>query len=166
MRESTKNASGVEGRVVEFGNGAHITLPKEWVDEMVRVERLGPWVPEAFSSLSAGQEARFEFMFGNEEMAVDGVVSDDGVEVIEVNETTMISRVLFEVETNGENIGTTYRVVTRRSVGDDGWVNEYVVSKDMTKDEMDEYNEVFSMDGDGMWKELGELTAISPRQSV
>jgi len=46
----------LERTVKEFGNGAHVTLPSEWVGGSVEVQLIAPERPEVFSGIETGSE--------------------------------------------------------------------------------------------------------------
>lgn len=146
-----------EAVVQEFGNGAHVTIPKDWLNDIVVIERVSSLCPDLFSDAQEGAKVIIEIDDGE---TVTGEVSDFDVEVQD-KQNSMWSQIIVST---GEEPSDAYRVTTRRDAGDDGWENEYTVEKKI--EDMNETSEIIALNGDGMWVEEGTVESLAVKQSA
>jgi len=157
--------------VKEFGNGAHITVPKEWIGQIAQVELVGPYCPPLFDNVATGRNVMMDIQVNDDELACENGLSDTSVtvtgEVIEFNNdfsndnSEMKSEILIDAENQF------YRVTVRRDAGDDGWQDsEYEVERDMDTDEFTDSDRIISLEQSGMWKPVGVVEGFGVKQSV
>lgn len=144
----------------EFGNGAHVTVPKEWEGDIIDVERVCPFVPHQFSDVEEGGEVVVDLASGE---TISGEVMK------------------FDVSTNQDNKGVSlnmkidtghdfYRIEGERSVGEESWGSEFDVSKAVSGDEAYGADGIVSLEvdeGQGeMWHPEGTLKSIAVKQTI
>lgn len=146
----------LEKVAAEFGNGAHVTVPKDWQGQIVYIEKVCPFIPRAFSDVREEKE-----------VVVD---VDTGA--------TFIGEVIeFDVSIDGDNKGMSlnmkldtgkdfYRVEGERSVGEDSWDSEFTVSKAVSGDEAKGSDEIVTLTSGGMWRPEGKLESIAVKQTM
>lgn len=157
--------------VKEFGNGAHITVPKEQIGQIAQVEFIGPYCPPLFSQVEEGAEVVMDIEVNDDEKACESGLSDDVVavsgEVMEFEQNVKSDgsgmRTLVLLDTGHQF----YRVEIERDAGDDGWADsEYRVERDINGDEMQETDRIISMEGGSMWKPVGTVDGFGVKQKV
>lgn len=148
-----------EAVVQEFGNGAHITVPKDWLNDIIVVENVCSLCPDLFTDAKEGAEVIIEV--SNEDV-VSGVVENFDVQVQDKKDS-MWSQI---VVSTGEGDSEYYRVTTRREAGDDGWENEYTVERKLDDVEMEETDEIIALGEDGMWVEDGVVESLAVKQTA
>jgi hypothetical protein len=166
-----ENQKKYEVAVKEFGNGAHITVPKEWIGQIAQVELVGPYCPPLFNQVTEECEIFMDVGINDDEKEMESGFDEDVLsvtgEVIEFEQTVnndnsgMSAQVLIDAKTQF------YRVRIQREAGDDGWdESEYIVEKDISGDEMQETDEIISMVGGSMWKPIGNVNGFGVKQRV
>lgn len=155
----------------EFGNGAHITVPKDWIGQIAQVELVGPYCPPLFAQVSEGADAVLDITINEDEKQCESGLSNDV-------ETVSGEIIEFEQNISSDNSGMRvylildasnrfYRVEIQREAGDNGWEeSEYTVERDISGDEMQETDEIISMEGGSMWKPIGTVNGFGVKQTV
>lgn len=160
-----------EALVKEFGNGAHVTVPKEWMGQIAQVEFVGPYCPPLFSTVSEGAGVILDIDTNEDELACDSGLDDEittvSGEVLEFNQKVrndnsgMIAQVLIDANNRF------YRIEIDRDAGADGWEDsQYTVERDISGDEIQETDKVISMEGGSMWKPVGAVESFGVKQKV
>lgn len=160
MSETAKTADESEGtkdrfeaEATKFGNGAHVTVPKEWMGSIVRVERVGSWYPPLFEDVAEGAKVFVETKDGEE---FSGEVFEFDMTV---KPKKMYSRILVDT---GHDL---YRIETSRNVGEDGWSGTYTLERGVGGDEIQESDEVLELDssveGGAIWEPEGEVDGLA-----
>lgn len=147
---------GIETEAVEFGNGAHVTVPKEWVGSMVRLRRVGSYVPPMFHGVEEGKTVFVE---------VDSLDAPLSGDVIEFKQNPQEEYLQFRLRLDtGHDI---YRLTTKRPVGADSWDDsECTIEKVIDGDEMQETDEIIEMSEGGLWKPVGAVTGVAVQRDA
>lgn len=152
----SENRDRLEKVAGEFGNGAHVTVPKEWEGHIVYMERVCPFIPPAFADVREEKE----------------IVMD-----IDTGETLIGEVMEFDVSINGDNKGMSlemqidtgrdfYKVTSERSVGEESWDSEFEVSKAVSGNEAKGSDEVVTLTSGGMWRPEGTLESIAVKRAM
>lgn len=152
-QSESKPKNRYEARATEFGNSAHITVPKDWRGGLVRVEHIGDWCPPLFAGIEQGTkvfvETDTEEELSGEVFKFEHNTSSDG----------MSAYILFDT---GHEI---HRIETSRDVGDDGWPDDYTLKKAIGTDEIHDSDEILhldgSVDGGAIWEPDGRVNGLA-----
>lgn len=149
----------------EFGNGAHVVVPKDWSDDIILLKRVGPQVPPQFHGVAKERFVEAEFEEG-EELWISGPV----VEVKnDVSDKNMHAHIVLEEDHQDEDVHNLYRIETDREAGDDGWCNGYEIYKFLTPVEIEEADDEIELvelpTGDTM-RRVGTLKELSVKSNV
>lgn len=156
-----------EAIVKEFGNGAHVTLPKEYIGDIMKIERVCSLTPSLFEGITDDAEVIIDATVPEDiecpvedtgDVTIMGVVTDSEFYLSDENRT-MHQKILVE----GEN--RRYRIETQRDAGDEGW-GEYTLEQEIDSDEMDETGEVISMEPREWWVDIGSVTSLAVKKKA
>ena len=141
-------------QVTEFGNGAHVILPKDWTGKLARIEAVGAWVPPLFTGFDKGDTV---FVETDDETQLNG-------DVIEYDISTDGDRIraYFLLDTGRDF----YRISIERDGMSDQWPSNYSLERAVDGDEArEEIDEVISLEpsenGGAMWAPVGSVTGIA-----
>lgn len=150
----------------EFGNGAHIVVPKDWAGDIVQLKRVGPQMPETFQNIEVSNFVEAEFETG-EETWISGPVTEVQ---LNISETEMKAYITLEEDHKDEDVHDLYRIEANRSAGDDGWVNDFKIFKHLTEVEIEDIDDEEKLvelgDGDGTAVQVGTLKELSVKTNV
>lgn len=164
----TSNDSPYEAVVKEFGNGAHITVPKDWLGDIIQLERVSSHNPPLFTDVETGKEVVVDVElidnqhrrrgYTDTDITVTGEVTDHSI-------TDSKKQMTATVCIDGEN--RLYRITVEREVGDDGWNDsEYSIEESIDVSEFEQTDEVISLTGDTAWVPLGTVTSFAVKQTT
>lgn len=171
MSIDQENKTQYETVVKEFGNGAHITVPKEWVGDLVHIEHIGPYRPPLFKNVSQNCEVVMDIDLNEDELQLEA-----GLDETENSVEGEVIKFEDQIQDDGTEIRFTlvidtgkdfYKIEIKRDSGDDGWSeSEYTVRRTMDSDEGLETNEIVTVNGKAMWKPIGTVSTFAVKKQV
>ena len=164
------------------GNSAHVYLPTEWEEDIVRVQRIASASPPLFQTVDEGELLRVEFLGdGGEQKVIEGVVEERKLDLDSGDE------VEFTVSLDVDD--DEYRIEVTRPRNNPEWNDEYRVKKQVTKTytkkddanpvevtdddpESDDYVELMPTEEDDVlmshvdWETVGVVKSLAVKQQV
>lgn len=152
----SENRERLEKIASEFGNGAHVTVPKEWEGHILYIEKVCPFIPNVFSDVEEEREVVMDIDTGE---TVSGEVIEFNVSIDRDNKGMSLD---MKIDTGHDF----YRVEGERNVGDDSWSSEFDVSKGVSGDEARGSDEVITLTEGEMWRPVGTLESLAVKQKM
>lgn len=155
----------------EFGNGAHITVPKQWEGHLFEVKHIGPYCPPLFENIEEEVEIAMNIEVNDDELEINTGLNNSEEEI-----SGEVIKFEQSIKNDGKEVKAVvvidtgsrfYKIEVNREAGDNGWENsQYKVFRDMNSEELTETNEIIELEGRAIWKPVGNVLSFGVKQTL